>query len=662
MALWKVFPGKDFVFERDFLDNWHVGISFGFQNDLRSFSSLAAIRDVHDDGSEQLWRFYEEIEIDSLVVVPLAESRMQIGEIAGDYRFRPEVNPYHLRTVRWLAAGISDSDFDPDIVASIRSPQTVHRIQVDNAEALVRDLIWKGIDSYLDRARPHVESGDFDIQEMDYKLGIIAGLDRARSSLLDGDNEWPELIRKALQVQGSPMTWRSAASIYEWFESDPGGAREAMTSFWVDGVRSDAERIQALVENIPDSLGFKSREVGMTLRTVSALLMALGPDHPPYTRRSFDRAYETARYPSQRPSAAQGETYQHALDFLDRLIERAAALGFQRPTDRLEAQSLVWIMSQHDAQSAESGEDNVETPEQKTDLQRLAEELLLPTHSLATIEKLLKDKRQVIFQGPPGTGKTYVAKKLAECLAGCPDRVQLVQFHPSYAYEDFIQGYRPTLDDEGRASFQLRNGPLVEMAELALSNPERAHFLVIDEINRGNLAKVFGELYFLLEYRDEAIRLQYSDAPFTMPKNLYIIGTMNTADRSIALVDLALRRRFHFVEFHPEAAPIKDLLRRWLREHGPEMLWVADAVDLANAKLFAREAAVGPSYFMRAGLTEQQIELIWNHNVLPYIEKQLFGEPDRLREFGVQVLRDELNEGAASEDQSVGPDEDDAVD
>ena len=120
---------------------------------------------------------------------------------------------------------------------------------------------------------------------------------------------------------------------------------------------------------------------------------------------------------------------------------------------------------------------------------------------LREIETLLYDKRQVIFQGPPGTGKTYVAQALAEHLAGSKDRVTLVQLHPSYAYEDFVQGFRPTLEDR-QPGFQLKDGPLLRAAERAESEPNAKHFLVIDEINRGNPAKVFGELYFLLEYRD----------------------------------------------------------------------------------------------------------------------------------------------------------------
>ena len=270
----------------------------------------------------------------------------------------------------------------------------------------------------------------------------------------------------------------------------------------------------------------------------------------------------------------------------------------------------------------------------------LAEETWLERQFFQETSALLEDKRQIIFQGPPGTGKTYVAQRLAEHLAGSSDRVTIVQFHPSYAYEDFVQGFRPTLDDEGRAGFTLTDGPLLEAADGARRKPNERHFLIIDEINRGNLAKVFGELYFLLEYRDEVIRLQYGQRKeFSLPKNLYIIGTMNTADRSIALVDLALRRRFYFVSFDPHKPPVKGLLSRWLADEAPGMEWVADVVAKANEQLDSRHAAIGPSYFMKKGLDEEDVKRIWRHSVMPYIEEHLFGEPDGLRDFKLKKLR-----------------------
>ena len=304
------------------------------------------------------------------------------------------------------------------------------------------------------------------------------------------------------------------------------------------------------------------------------------------------------------------------------------------------------------------------------DIQTLATNLLLPASFLKDTQMLLDEKKQVIFQGPPGTGKTYVARALAEHLAGSEERVTLVQFHPSYAYEDFVQGFRPALLDNGQPGFRLVDGPLVQAANRASEEQRRAdeageepakHFIVIDEINRGNLGKIFGELYFLLEYRDDEICLQYSDEPFSLPENLYVIGTMNTADRSIALVDLALRRRFSFVEFHvrDEKGPVKGLLRRWLKANGlGHMEWVADIVDRANEKLDDRHAAVGPSYFMKPGLTEERARRIWKHDVLPYIEERLYGESGRLGEFDFDKLRSGGAGESTAEEQGEAGDED----
>ena len=230
-----------------------------------------------------------------------------------------------------------------------------------------------------------------------------------------------------------------------------------------------------------------------------------------------------------------------------------------------------------------------------------------------------------------------------------------------------MQGFRPALVN-GQPGFDLRDGPLVRAAKRAQNEPDADHFLIIDEINRANLGTVLGELYFLLEYRDdEGVRLQYSkesDEPFSLPENLYIIGTMNTADRSIALVDLALRRRFSFVEFDTGEEPIKGLLRRWLGARGLDhMAWVADVVDRANEWLDDRHAAIGPSYFMNPELelTEERARRIWRHEVLPYIEERLYGERDRLGEFDFDTLRREARSGGEGGNEEP-QDEGDAVD
>ena len=284
-------------------------------------------------------------------------------------------------------------------------------------------------------------------------------------------------------------------------------------------------------------------------------------------------------------------------------------------------------------------------------LESLAGDLNLPVEFLRAIESLLEDKKQVIFQGPPGTGKTYVARKLARNLAGNAQRCLLVQFHPSYSYEDFVQGYRPTLKND-QPTFTIMEGPLLRISKQAHNDERNKYFLIIDEINRANLGKVLGELYFLLEYRDDKVNLMYQeqeglDDGFSLPPNLYIVGTMNTADRNIALVDLALRRRFAFVDFTVHEEPINGLLERWMKANNlGEFAWVADVIKRANSKLEDKHAAIGPSYFMRdKALDGTAIERIWKHEVLPYIGERLFGEADRLAEFELAALRSEKDIG-----------------
>ena len=440
--------------------------------------------------------------------------------------------------------------------------------------------------------------------------------------------------------------WRARDVIPRWFEASPNEALAAVRALWADDGTPPGERISAFLSRVPKDRNF--RGTGTRLRPVSVLLMALGRDYPPFKISEFRSAYKRTKYSPPPGSADEATEYEHALVFLDALVERASALGFERPRDRLEAQSVVWMNETATSTAEEPAEEAPDGPapdgpapegeRQPISLEALADELFFDIGFLRDIERLLEEKRQVIFQGPPGTGKTYVARELAECLAGSRDRVRLVQFHPSFAYEDFVQGYRPDLID-GRPGFRLRNGPLLDMAERASAAPGQKHFLVIDEINRGNLAKVLGELYYLLEYRDEKMRLQYSNEDFSLPSNLCIIGTMNTADRSIALVDLALRRRFSFVEFDTRKEPIKGVLRRWLQANAPGMEWVADLVDRANEKLDDRHAAIGPSYFMKAGLTEERTRRIWEHDVLPYIEERLYGERDSRAGFEFDTLR-----------------------
>jgi 5-methylcytosine-specific restriction enzyme B len=289
---------------------------------------------------------------------------------------------------------------------------------------------------------------------------------------------------------------------------------------------------------------------------------------------------------------------------------------------------------------------------------RLADALFVDRAWLSEVRDLLDERRQVIFYGPPGTGKTYIARQLAADLVG-PEQVRLVQFHPAYTYEDFFEGYRPAAGTtEGTIGFELRPGPFRQLVNTALEHPDQTFVLIIDEINRANLAKVFGELYFLLEYRDEAIDLLYSAAEkrFTLPRNIYLIGTMNTADRSIALIDSAMRRRFAFVELSPDTEPTRSLLRRWSIHHGLGTT-AADLLDALNARIEDPDFRVGPSYFMtstaRDAHSHRRIERIWRSSIEPLLHEHHYGEWAGVRSrYALSAL---LGDQRPSSDQAETP-------
>jgi len=285
----------------------------------------------------------------------------------------------------------------------------------------------------------------------------------------------------------------------------------------------------------------------------------------------------------------------------------------------------------------------------------LAESLNVDRAWLQECIDLLRDRPQLIFYGPPGTGKTFIAQHLAAHLAG--DNVRLVQFHPAYSYEDFFEGYRP-LEEGG---FKLKPGPLRKTVDAARESPSTPYFLIIDEINRGNLAKIFGELYFLLEYRSQNVDLLYAtddDIGFTLPENVFIIGTMNTADRSIALVDAAMRRRFAFVPLHPSEPPTNDVLHRWLTKTGRDVT-VADLLDELNRRIEDEDFKIGPSYFMRPAVySDGGLERVWRTAILPLLEEHHYGDGIDVRaRYGLDTIRSRVAGRLASDQAGSGGDE-----
>jgi 5-methylcytosine-specific restriction endonuclease McrBC GTP-binding regulatory subunit McrB len=263
--------------------------------------------------------------------------------------------------------------------------------------------------------------------------------------------------------------------------------------------------------------------------------------------------------------------------------------------------------------------------------------------SLDQILSILERKKNIVLQGPPGTGKTFIAKRLAFCAMGAKDnsKVDMVQFHQSFSYEDFIQGYRPT----ETGNFSLVDGVFYRFCKRAKNDPNNKYFFIIDEINRGNLSKIFGELMLLIEgdKRGEhyAVSLTYQsddDEQFYVPSNVYVIGTMNTADRSLAVVDYALRRRFSFISIHPKFNnQFKNFMSKYLDNSFIDK--ISERLTTLNEEInsdvhLGDGFLIGHSYFCSTENIESPelwYEEIVQFELEPLLNEYWFDEPEKVR-------------------------------
>ena len=323
--------------------------------------------------------------------------------------------------------------------------------------------------------------------------------------------------------------------------------------------------------------------------------------------------------------------------------ERLAMKTLTEITDYPELLSRIEAFFEDSDDDVESVDPLVIFPDYSA-LQFLREVYMTEEHYDAIVG-LLRTKKNIIMQGAPGVGKTYAAKRLAYSMMGVKDasRVMLVQFHQSYSYEDFIEGYRPS-----GAGFELVKGAFYSFCKKAADDEENAYFFIIDEINRGNLSKIFGELFMLIESDKRGYKLQllYSRELFSVPANVHIIGMMNTADRSLAMLDYALRRRFAFVELRP--AFDSDGFREYCAGlDNPRFEALVREVESLNRVIAEDESlgegfCIGHSYFcnMEAdSCTDAALASIVDYELIPMLKEYWFDEPGKVRDWTDRLRR-----------------------
>ncbi len=319
-----------------------------------------------------------------------------------------------------------------------------------------------------------------------------------------------------------------------------------------------------------------------------------------------------------------------------------------RISDSVAGQSSVLFVNQRTS-SADNGALSRDVADDSggDPLGQLMQHTLLERNLLEQmLDSLSGPQPQIVLTGPPGTGKTHIAQAVARHVLELPlddqgtDRVRLLQFHPSYGYEEFVEGLRPVPSSGGGLRFELEAGVIRTMAE-AIEEDGLERVLIIDEMNRANLPRVFGELMFLLEYRNKTMQLM-NGAQFSLPPGLRIIGTMNTADRSVRSIDIALRRRFDFFELAADA----EVLRRFYDrpDTSTSVAGLIAGFEALNAKLrehLDRHQEIGHTFFFPQGgsggiFGPEQLRRVWERKIFPLIEEYHFDQPDRLADYGLE--------------------------
>lgn len=702
------------------VDDGGVRIGFGSTGDLRGIPPTreaikAEVRTHFPDASEStlnaytgvLYRFAWEMEEGDIVVSPRPKDRtLRIGRVSGPYQIRESDSDLrHFRPVEWLVPSVSRDELSLPAQDQISSALTLFQLSVSTDEidyliskrpVTLSDTRFTWIPFYeelIDKLlayrddRPELihkvlnvgertgnvdrlkylafeanEKGNriplTDIDPLTAMATFNRGIsEQARFEIARGFKEEFGIDAEAPQdFAGIPIVNNLKSSFIPYAFQRTGGEVDAMwdvaelaVAYAADNSEENAARLSEAFDRAP----FKqTRMLTMGLYWIR-----------PHTFLAYDK--RNVAYLKQKMPDLTAELALQATISGDAFISNTQRISeelSQRedpPVTPFELSLQAWLMEEVDGSDilADDRTELIAKDDTYTTDSIIEAGSFISQPELDNYVEVLKNKKNIILQGPPGTGKTWLAKRLGWVLSGerTDERVTVMQFHPSTSYEDFVRGMRPSSD--GR--LELLDGPFLQFCEKARSEPEKNYVMVLEEINRGNPAQIFGELLTLLEKTKRnpfsAMRLAYAhsdDERFFIPENVFVIGTMNVADRSLALVDMALRRRFAFIDLEPQ---INETWLEFVTGKGYDrdmMERMGIAVHALNGVIekdpnLGRQFKIGHSYLVPSsscGDNPTEHTRTWLTNVIetelrPLVDEYWFDQP--------QQMQDEINKLSA---------------
>ena len=665
---WKIAPGADAWNWKSCRDHGYIAVGWDEMGDLSGMNKdqfeekrdqlLTEHKEWTKPELEQVWKFSKIKENDVVVANKGTTKVLGIGKVTGDYYFVENERHGHRLPIDWVDTTERD-------VNEGGWRRTLVELSKDEFTYIIPTSISEQLGVYVDKVAGFLTEDAFNLLEEIHENPTndyyMRNKDRFERDLFNPFQKFfnkaasrlPAMAKEELETDKRLFSQISkndfgqgGAHDYYWgafYLPNEKRTHSPQLSIWVNRDRlefgfyigdygedykerfvENCERhFDQLTELLNDSLGFGRLIFGprdtYQILPDGEIKRDNGMDWQGFLRdpegANFDVTLAIPK--SEVIHSAQEELLDQCLDVYQRVFPLILLAAYDEPMDKVFRYLEV---------------DSTDLPvlHSEFSIAECAQKTYMDQEKIARWVRAIERKGQGVLYGPPGTGKTYLARFIAKHLIGGGyGMMDIIQFHPSYAYEDFMQGIRPkTVGEDKSLIYELEKGRFVNFCEEAKLR-DGDSVLIIDEINRANLSRVFGELMYLLEYRDESIPLS-AGTKFKIPENVYIIGTMNTADRSIALVDHALRRRFAFMELGPNY----QILERFFEDKPFDPGGLIDVLEELNDHIGDKNYAVGITFFLiKKGKLSNEIADIWKMEIEPYLEEYFFDQKEKVENY-----------------------------